>query len=315
MSFIPTGLLNDIKKLANIEKEGEVIAYPTINNTKKKRIRNHNRKKRNSNIELNKIETKGSQLPLLNEKIVLKNDKSNIIDRISLNSEIVNVNNNNISTSSIQNNKISTKNNLIKSNNKNIDHLNENLKNNQNYFNESIKNPNSSNKEEIINIKRNNTISPIEEPTFQYLLTKEKKTNSEKIKLKKELAFLYDISNNLEDNNSNVLMEKENNEIKQENHIKTIVNEIIPKISETSNINVKNTLIDGPNKLLNKSDNQKYSKNEVDLLTKIVIPKGLNPKELNLINNENDDNEVYFHLNNNNNSTFNNINNIIIYII
>jgi hypothetical protein len=37
MSFVPTGILDDIKKLANIEKDGEVIAFASNSNTKKKK--------------------------------------------------------------------------------------------------------------------------------------------------------------------------------------------------------------------------------------------------------------------------------------
>jgi len=48
MSFIPTGLLNDVKKLANIEKNGQVIAYATnYNNNKKKKENKHEKKKKN----------------------------------------------------------------------------------------------------------------------------------------------------------------------------------------------------------------------------------------------------------------------------
>jgi len=316
MSFVPTGILDDIKKLANIEKDGEVIAFASNSNTKKKKDQNNDKKKKNSKKEMNKEEQRGSQFPLLNEKSTSKRYKSNNMDESLLNSETISTNNN-LSKSSTP-----SKKNLIKNNkrfnnssnslnNKNVTHSNEDLKNNYNASNNSSmlidkaklkissneeSRINSSEKTTIGNIKMKQTITPIEPPAFQYPITKKRvghlQNKSDKTnKLKKELAFLYDISNNTKENNSNDLIENINNEINKESHIDTIVNEIIPKINTTPNNNNNNTLFNESKKLLNGNENQNFSKDEVSLLAKTVIPKDLNPKELNFVTLKNDKND------------------------
>lgn len=308
MSFIPSGILNDIKKLANIEKDGEVIAYATNNNLKKKKDHNHDRKKKNSKKDLIKNDSNENQLPSLNENINIKKDNElkNMNNNVNLSSTSINKKN-------IMKNSHTRNNNNLLSTNKEIIYSNDEQKNINNNLNKSSSSINKNNttkintndeskvefnKSNFGKIKLMQTASPVEAPAFQYPLTKSRvghlqnKVNKN-TKLKKELAFLYNISNST-DNNINNPVECLNNEINKENHINTIVNEIIPKINVIPNNNIKNVLFDESRKITGAMDNQNYSKDEINLLTKSVIPKDLNPKELNFVSLKNsDDDEVF----------------------
>ncbi|OUM68031.1 hypothetical protein PIROE2DRAFT_4312, partial [Piromyces sp. E2] len=359
MSFIPSGLLNDIKKLANIEKDGQVIAYATNNPVKKKREHKHEKKNKGTKKEIYKDESNINQLPSLNTK-------NNIIKNNIYNNNSNNENTNNIIKNNIYNDTENIKNNIIKNNN--VYNDNENSKNNilkNNIYNdkENTKNSNIYNNNEAVistditkssevaksnrnennnlsiasslstentnniksksNIKvndnnsiskedtffsnelKNNQISvnrtsssmgkikmkqtktPVEASAFQYPVTKARvghlqNINNKNNKLRQELAFLYDVP----DNTSEIKEKSTTFDPVKENHLCSIVNDIIPKINVIPNNSTKNGLFDESKKIINGND-------EISILTKSVIPKNLNPKELNFVSlKENNSNDV-----------------------
>jgi len=274
MSFIPTGLLNDVKKLANIEKNGQVIAYATnYNNNKKKKEHKHEKKNKSSRNNLTKDNSDENQLPSLNIKNnIAKNEANNKITSKETLSSIDNLKNKSSNTTLEQSMKEASlekinniKNKSISNNSNNIllkdtNQLNKELKINQNSM--------SRTSSPLGKIKLKQTKSPVEASAFQYPNIKAKvgHLQNKNNKLKHELAFLYDYSNN----SSEVKEKGDDVDNNKDNHISTIVNDIIPKVNITNN-NIKNNIF---------NDSGNVTSDEINIITKSVIPKNLNPKEL-----------------------------------
>jgi len=302
MSFIPSGLLSDIKKLANIEKDGQVIAYASSNPNKKKREHKHDKKNKASKKEIIKDESSKSQLPSLkkksngiknniynNSEVTSSKDITKSLEEIKLSRNENNEGNSssNASSASIENdNKIKNKSNN-NSNDGNSTSKEDNFYNNELKISQTALNKSSS---PMGKIKIKQTKTPIEAPAFQYLIPKTRvghlqPKNNKNNKLRQELAFLYDVPSNTPD-----LKEKQINvDHNKENHLNSIVNDIIPKINIIpNNNNIKNGLFDESKKGVNEND-------EINLLTKSVIPRDLNAKEFNFVTiNEFNSNDVYY---------------------